>query len=55
MERRKVNIFKMVGRILSEDIVHKGTWLIMHAVVPPLSHMPSLCAQGQPNVTFIRL
>ena len=29
--------------------------LVMHGVVPPLSHMPSWCVQGQLNVTFIRL
>jgi len=50
--RRKVNILKMVARIFSKAIVCKSTELMMCGVVPPLSHMPSCCAQGQLNVTF---
>ena len=53
--RRKVNILKMVARILSDGTLCYGTGLIMCGVVPPLSRMSSWCAQGQVNVTFIRL
>jgi len=43
--RRKVNILKMVARILPEGIVCKSTGLMMCGVVPPLSHIPSCFAQ----------
>jgi hypothetical protein len=39
--RRKVNILKIVARILSEGIVCKSTGLIMCGVVPPLSCVSS--------------
>jgi len=53
--RRKVNILKLVARILSDGTVCKGTGLIMCGVVPPLARMSSWYAQRQVNVTFIRL
>ena len=55
LKRRKVNILKMVARILSDGTSCNGTGLIMCGVVPPLSRMSSWYAQGQVNVTFIRL
>jgi hypothetical protein len=51
---RKVDILKMLARISSEGIACKSTGF-MHGVVLPVSHMPSWCAHGQINVTFIRL
>jgi hypothetical protein len=53
--RRKVNILKMVARILSDGIACKGAGLIVCGVVPRLSCMSSWCAQGQLNVILIRL
>ena len=44
---RKVNILKLVARILSKGIVCNNTVLIMHPVVIPFSHMPSFCVQGK--------
>ena len=44
---RKVNILKLVARVLSAGTVCKSTGLIMHRVVIIFSHMPSWCAQGK--------
>ena len=46
---------QIVARISSDGRLCKGAGLVMCGVVPLVSHMPSWCAQGQLNVTFIRL
>jgi len=51
-KRRKVNILKLVARIMSDRTVCKSTGLVMCGVVPPLSHMPSWSGQGQLNVNI---